>query len=112
MSMTEREKLEFRESLLNKISDEEENIRDLELLVKPVSPDDAYGRISRMDAINNKAVIENSLRMAKSKLSGLRSALERIDDEDFGICTNCKQKLALQRLLFRPESIYCMSCAR
>lgn len=38
----------------------------LEDSCKPIAPDVAIGRISRMDAINNKSVMEASLRNANN----------------------------------------------
>jgi DnaK suppressor protein len=37
-------------------------------MAKPVSPDVTIGRLSRMDAINNKSVAESALHKAKEKL--------------------------------------------
>ena len=98
--------------LIQKLADLEVDIAALKEQTKPISPDDAYGRISRMEAINNKAVLENSLRMAQAKWKRLQSALEKIDEPDFGICLSCRQPIAEQRLLFMPDSIYCMKCTK
>ncbi len=91
-----------------------EMIREISLLeehVKPVSPENSLGRISRMDAINNKGVAEVSMRNKRSKLSKLRVALENIDKEDFGKCSNCKNQIKKARLMYLPESTRCMRCA-
>ena len=57
------------DELISKIEEEisvtERKIKDLRNLTKPISPSDAIGRVSRMDAINNKSVNENSLRQAE-----------------------------------------------
>ena len=55
-------------------------------LTKPISPENAIGRISRMDAINNKSVNQVALNNAELKLNNLKVALTKIDDIDFGIC--------------------------
>ena len=84
---------------------------EIELLeehVKPVSPENSLGRISRMDAINNKGVAEVSMRNKKSKLSKLRVALENIKKEDFGKCSNCSSAIQAGRLMFMPESTRCI----
>lgn len=46
-----------------------------------------------MDAINNKCIIEASLRQAEQKLTKLNVALSKIDDNDFGFCIQRKQFL-------------------
>ena len=80
-------------------------------MTKPVAPDCAIGRISRMDAINNKSVTEASLRQAETKLKNLNRVFSMIDSEDFGLCLRCKQVIPIGRILIRPESLYCVNCA-
>ena len=53
---------------------------------KPVAPDNAIGRLSRMEALNDRAVSEASLNAARHKLSRLETALGKVDQPDFGIC--------------------------
>ena len=48
-----------------------EVIAEYEKSAGPVAPDDAIGRVSRMDAINNKSIVEAALRTAQEKLSKL-----------------------------------------
>jgi len=98
--------------LQQKLEEIKVDIVELKEQTKPISPDDAYGRISRMEAINNKAVLENSLRMAEAKLKRLESALSKIEEPDFGICMSCRKPIAEQRLMFMPDSVYCMNCSR
>jgi len=66
--MTEQELKELYALIENKISETKEEIRELRELTKPVSPDNAYGRLSRMDAINNKTINEAALREKKQIL--------------------------------------------
>ena len=110
--MTPAEKEQIRQKLQETISKTEQEITELKELTKPVSPDNAIGRISRMDAINNKSVNDAGLRKSKTKLAKLQKNLERIDDEDFGKCTRCGKEIQVGRILFMPESSWCISCAR
>jgi len=87
------------------------DIAQLEELTKPISPDCAIGRVTRMDAINNKSVAESSLRMLRKKLANLQLALTKIEGEDFGRCASCGQNINEKRLMFLPESTYCIRCA-
>ena len=79
---------------------------------KPVAPDDAYGRVSRMDAINNKSVMELSLRQAEVRLSKLERMVEKIGTDEFGKCVKCGQAIPIGRIMAMPESSKCISCAR
>jgi DnaK suppressor protein len=83
----------------------------LKELTKPISPDDAIGRISRMDAINNKSINDNALRKAKLKLTNLKVALDKLDTNDFGVCDRCKNKIPLGRILLIPQSRFCVHCS-
>lgn len=89
-----------------------QDIVDLEEDTKPIAPENAIGRVSRMDAINNKSVAEESLRQAKSRKIALLEAKENITHPDFGTCITCKEAIPFERLLFRPESKRCTQCAR
>lgn len=93
------------------ITKTEKSILDLEELTKPISPENAIGRISRMDAINNKSVNEASLRQSKEKLSKLKRAIDRLDDDNFGICTQCKQSIPIGRIMLMPQAVKCVNCA-
>jgi len=104
--------IQIKAKILSEIAKTEKIIADYQELTKPISPDDAIGRISRMDAINNKSVVEASLRKAEEKLIGLNHVLDTLGDNDFGLCRNCNQPIPLGRILYRPESVLCVNCAR
>ena len=78
---------------------------------KPISPENAIGRISRMDAINNKSVNEASLKSAQDKLQKLEKALSKVDDSKFGICIKCKKPIPLGRIMLMPHANKCVNCA-
>ena len=104
-----------KEALKNKIIEKIENLEaeiiSLKEMTQPVSPDSSIGRISRMDAINNKSVMESSLRNSEAKLSSLKFALENIHSDDFGICIKCKQPIPEGRILLMPEKRTCVKCS-
>ncbi|MFN2396349.1 MAG: TraR/DksA family transcriptional regulator [Bacteroidales bacterium] len=105
------DKNQIKELIVKKIGQVKEQIRELEDLTKPVAPDVAIGRISRMDAINNKSVNEAALRQAREKLHGLQHALDNIDNPSFGVCSRCGEKIPMGRILVMPESPRCMRCS-
>lgn len=111
--MIDSTKIKQIESKINKkIARLKDTIADLEVNTQPISPENSIGRVSRMDAINNKSVLEGSLRKAKDTLGKLQEALQNINQEDFGACQKCKKEIAFERLLFMPESRRCSGCAR
>lgn len=87
-------------------------IEEYKELSQPIAPDDAYGRVSRMDAINNKSITDAALRQAENKLQQLKQVLGQIDTNEFGYCRRCKNPIPLGRILIKPESPFCVHCAR
>ena len=77
----------------------------------PVEPDNAIGRISRMDAISARKISEAKLGDAKGRLVLLNHALTKIDAPDFGLCVSCGDSIAMARLKLMPESRFCVDCA-
>jgi len=86
-------------------------IEKLEDVTQPVKPENSLGRVSRMDAINNKSVMEASLRSKREKLSKLELALKKVDQPNFGNCTRCQAAIRPARLMLLPESDLCIRCA-
>jgi len=111
INMTEQERQTLREKLISLIANTESEIESFQDMVKPISPENSIGRISRMDAINNKSVAEAALRNKNKKLSQMKIALSKIDEPDFGICSLCERPIQQARLIFMPESTKCVRCA-
>ncbi len=86
-------------------------VEELIQLTKPIEPDDAIGRVSRMDAIVNKSINQESLQKSRERLNKVKISLERVDDDDFGTCIQCGTPIPIQRLLLMPGST-CIGCAR
>ena len=106
---------EERQELKRKIEEEIEAQRTLIASLtetsKPVAPDNAIGRLSRMEALSDRAVSEASLNAANTKLSRLETALGKVDHPDFGICVSCGNLIPHGRILLMPEATRCVPCA-
>lgn len=87
-------------------------IEELEELTRPIAPENAIGRVSRMDAINNRSVNEEALRKARKRLQQLKNNRERLAKGTIEECTNCGQAIQAKRLIYMPESHTCIPCAR
>lgn len=110
--MTEQELIDIKEKVIQEIEKTKKSIADYREITKPISPENAIGRISRMDAINNKSVAEAALRQVEEKLKNLNIVLDSIDETDFGICLKCQKPIPIGRILLMPQSRYCVNCAR
>jgi DnaK suppressor protein len=102
---------EIRKTIQAEIDKTEKRIEEYREMSRPVAPDAAIGRVSRMDAINNKSITESALRQAEAKLKNLNHVLGQVGSEAFGRCLKCKQPIPLGRILARPESLHCVNCA-
>ena len=88
----------------------QKNIIALKQATQPIPPDNAIGRLTRMDAINTKNINAANLRNTKLKLTRLEQALRQVEHPDFGYCVVCEEAIPLKRLLLMPESTMCVKC--
>lgn len=110
--MTEQEKEQLRDRIVSQIEEINNMVGSHRESSKPVAPDNAIGRLTRMEAISAKHISEASLNSARNRLLGLENALVRIDtDEDYGLCIECEEPLPVKRLMLMPEALRCVRCA-
>ena len=110
--MNAKERKDVKLKIEEEIAKSEASIAEYKELTKPIEPENAIGRISRMDAINNKSVTEAALRKVQEKLQKLIYVRDQIDSEGFGICTRCGNAIPIGRLMLMPQSRQCVSCAQ
>jgi DnaK suppressor protein len=110
--MTQDEKKDLENQIKEKLETLKADIIMLKDLTQPISPDCAIGRVSRMDAINNKSVNEAALRKKERQYTALKDALKNINSDDFGKCIKCGQAIPIGRIMIMPESKKCVNCAR
>lgn len=107
---------EYRAQLVQKIEEGIEktqaDIDRLKELTAPIAPENAIGRVSRMDAINNRSVNQAALRKSIQRLTSLKRAKEQANDTHFGLCRNCGNEIPIGRMLLLPESTLCVQCAQ
>lgn len=71
----------------------------------------AVGRLSRMDALQNQAMAKAGQARRDAEAVRLHSALSRIEDGEFGYCEECGDEIAEKRLDLDPAATRCISCA-
>jgi len=110
-NMQDVDKEKLRQLIADELISLEDHIKGLEVRCQPISPDNAIGRLSRMEAIGEQGVQQMALDAARKRRSGLKLALDRIEnDPDFGQCEQCDQSIPVARLMLMPESLYCVRC--
>ena len=72
----------------------------------------SVGRLSRMDAMQRQAMAEATHRRRAARQSRIDAALGRMDEGEFGYCTDCGEEIAPKRLELDPTVPTCVSCAK
>jgi len=109
--MDKDQKALFEETIKKKMNTIKEDISAYERLTIPIAPDNAIGRLTRMEAIASKSINETALKNARETLSRLERALAKIDRPDFGLCMECGEPIPSARLMILPETGLCVQCA-
>lgn len=103
---------QIRAKILSQMERTRSDIEELKELTKPIAPENSIGRISRMDAINNKSVNEAALRNSRDKLGRLERTLKELELSHFGTCRQCGNAIEVEKLLVMPESVRCVTCVK
>lgn len=109
--MEKQQKENIKQKIQVQLLKTEQDIANLEELTKPIAPDNAIGRLTRMDAINNKNINQAALNSCRHKLCMLYKALKHINDPEFGICADCGKPIPAGRIMIMPETTFCVHCA-
>lgn len=79
---------------------------------KPVELDQSMqGRLSRMDALQQREMALETQRRRDIELSRIDAALNRIASDDYGYCVSCDEDIAIGRLKSDPSEPLCVECA-
>ncbi|MCB9240820.1 MAG: TraR/DksA C4-type zinc finger protein [Flavobacteriales bacterium] len=110
--LTTDQRNQLHDIILRKVEDVKADIERYTQMSQPVSPENAIGRISRMDAINNKSINEAALRNSKNKLVRLQQAQKSVHSAEFGLCRQCGDEIEFEKLMVFPESVRCVNCVK
>ncbi len=105
------QKQEIKQAIIEKMKILKKKVETFGNLSKPVSPDNAIGRLTRMEAINSRSINESSLAKSKLTLKALTKALNLVEDPDFGFCLTCEEPIPHKRLMIMPEASLCVRCS-
>jgi len=71
----------------------------------------AVGRLSRMDSMQQQAMAEAQERQRQRDLLRIEMAERRIKDGDYGYCAECDMEIPDGRLAIDPMAERCVNCA-
>ncbi len=110
--MIPEEKESIRKEIDLRIAKAKKTIERLHDQIKPIEVNDgSIGRVTRMDAIQQKSMLEANLRSAEESLTKLEQALDNLDKPHFGMCVRCQKQIPLERILAIPETRLCVRLA-
>mgnify|MGYP001791486900 CR=1 FL=1 len=72
----------------------------------------SVGRLSRMDAMQQKAMADAQARRRQMARTRIEAALRRLDDGSYGDCVMCGEEIAPKRLELDPAIPTCVACSR
>jgi DnaK suppressor protein len=109
MKLSEQEK--FRPLVEANLREVSELLADEDETAKPITPDAAIGRLSRVDAMQMQQMSLEVRRQREALHSRLERALRLLDDGEYGTCPKCEGDIARNRLEAIPDAIFCFDCA-
>ncbi|MDX8403750.1 MAG: TraR/DksA C4-type zinc finger protein [Mariprofundaceae bacterium] len=109
--LTSEQRQQLKEKTASEIVILEDELVHLSEAAQPISPDNAIGRLSRQEAMQDQQILLANLNGSKTRLSRLQRVLGCIDDEGFGLCLQCEEPIPFGRLMLMPESTTCVNCA-
>lgn len=71
----------------------------------------AVGRLSRMDALQNQAMAKAGQARRNVMRQRIAAALTRMEEDEYGYCADCGEDIAPARLDLDPTAPKCLSCA-
>lgn len=70
------------------------------------------GRLTRMDAMQQQAMVQAAARLTDIERQRIQTALSRIQSGEYGHCILCDEEIAEKRLQFDPSLLTCIACAK
>lgn len=109
--MTSKQRETIKEKILQELASLSPKIAELQEMSQPISPECSLGDLARFELMHDQQVSEKSLLEAQIRFRKLQYALRKVDSADYGLCMECEEEIAFERLLLLPESSHCIRCA-
>jgi len=88
---------------LNMVNTDAQNVVELD--------QSKVGRLSRMDALQAQALAQETVRRRKLECAGIKAALKRLDEGEWGYCLKCGEEIGDGRLEINLAAVTCATCA-
>ena len=77
-----------------------------------VKPDNAIGRLSRLDSMQGQQLMKEAERRRAKRIERLKQSLEKMDTGTYGICEMCGEVIEYERLLAEAVATRCGKCSK
>ena len=64
-----------------------------------------------MDSLQVQAMAQSTAKRRRIDIDQINAALARIEDEEYGYCVECGEKIKSKRLELYPAVALCLECA-
>jgi DnaK suppressor protein len=71
-----------------------------------------FGRLSRLDAMQLQAMSKETGRRRRLHLIAIDAALKRMEEGEYGLCSECGEPISPGRLAANPAVRLCIACAQ
>ena len=103
---------ELRGELERQLQRLERSMASTDEAARPVELDQqAVGRLSRMDSLQNQAMSRNIKEREQVRYAAIRGALQRMEEGTYGLCAGCGEEMEEGRLRIFPEAQRCPACS-
>ncbi len=101
-----RRRIEERLAELRRLSESSREARETVMLDQT-----SVGRLSRMDAMQQKAMADAEEARRQAGIARLENALKLLEEGEYGWCASCGEPIAPARLEIDPAATLCVKCA-
>ena len=109
--VSDRQVEEIRQSMTEELRRLARSMEITDEAARPVELDQqAVGRLSRMDSLQNQHLTRNLKEREEVRVSALVRALSRIEEGKYGLCVGCGDPIEEGRLAVFPEAEHCAAC--
>jgi len=112
MIMTNKQLIEFKEELYSQIDTYSVTLKEiteeLELLVIDYRED----RVKRGAILSKQEKALTAQYHVVTRLQDLLEVGTKVDNEDFGLCEECKEEIHFEALKYLPELTHCWECRK
>ena len=110
--MTEEQLTHLRSIMISRIEAIWASLAEDDLESKPIAPDVAFERSSRLEPMQSQQMNLAQQRCQREEKERLKNAPDRIDKGSYGTCAYCLSPISYKRLEAMPDAVVCMDCIR